>query len=153
MIRMLQLVGLATACFLGPLSAQETPRLRVDLNIPTLRVAVYEGDRLVRSYPVAVGQVGHETPEGTFTISRADWNPSWHPPAREWAKDARVTPPGPNNPMGRVKLFFAPLYYIHGTPDRESLGTRASHGCVRMLNEDAVALGTLLHDRATRSPS
>lgn len=131
----------------GGLPAQSAAGLRVDLNIPTLQIRVFEEDRLIRSYPVAVGQLGHDTPEGTFTISRAEWNPSWHPPAREWARDAKVTPPGPKNPMGRVKLFFAPLYYIHGTPERESLGTPASHGCVRMLNEDAIELATILHDR------
>jgi murein L,D-transpeptidase YcbB/YkuD len=50
--------------------------------------------------------------------------------------------------MGRVKLFFMPLYFIHGTPAGESIGTPASHGCVRMLNEDVIALARLLHQRA-----
>lgn len=131
-----------------PAGAQEAGRLAIDLNIPALRVTVREGGTVIRSYPVAVGQVGHETPLGTYTISHAEWNPWWRPPAREWARDAKPTPPGPDNPMGRVKLFFAPLYYLHGTPDEESLGTPASHGCVRMLNRDVVALATLVHDRA-----
>ncbi|HVH12682.1 MAG TPA: L,D-transpeptidase [Longimicrobium sp.] len=80
---------------------------------------------------------------------RAEWNPSWRPPEnREWARDAQFTPPGPNNPMGRVKLFFAPLYYIHGTPDSASIGQPASHGCVRMRNRDVIALARLLHEHA-----
>ena len=95
-----------------------------------------------------MGLVGHNTPTGEFTISRAEWNPWWRPPAREWAKNDKVTPPGPNNPMGRVKLFFAPYYFIHGTPDKENIGSPASHGCVRMLNTDVIALAKLLHAQA-----
>jgi hypothetical protein len=142
--------ALALLACAGPdaLAGQGAGRLRVDLNIPALRITVSEGDSVLRTYPVAVGQLGHDTPEGTFTISRAEWNPWWRPPAREWARGEKPTPPGPNNPMGRVKLFFAPLYYIHGTPDEASLGTPASHGCVRMLDRDVVELATLIHDRA-----
>lgn len=123
--------------------------LRIELNIPTLRIEVFDGGRLLKTYPVAVGQLGHDTPTGTFRISRAEWNPSWRPPQREWTRGKRYTPPGPDNPMGRVKMFFSPLYYIHGTPDEESLGTPASHGCVRMLNDDAIELATLLHEEAS----
>lgn len=122
--------------------------LRLDLNLPALRLTVYEGDRAIRSYPVAIGMRGHDTPTGTFDIDFAEWNPWWHPPAREWARDEKVTPPGPRNPMGRVKLFFEPLYFIHGTPERGSIGTPASHGCIRMLNSDVIALAKLIHERA-----
>lgn len=132
-----------------PAAAQQPDGgLRVELNIPTHRIEVFEGARLLKTYPVAVGQLGHDTPTGTFRISRAEWNPSWRPPQREWTRGTSYTPPGPDNPMGRVKMFFSPLYYIHGTPDEESLGTPASHGCVRMLNEDAIELATLLHEEA-----
>jgi murein L,D-transpeptidase YcbB/YkuD len=127
--------------------AQEKP-LRVDLNIPALRVTVWEGDEILRSYPVAVGMPGHDTPTGRFAISHAEWNPWWRPPERDWAKDDKVTPPGPNNPMGRVKLFFLPYYFFHGTPEAGSIGSPASHGCVRMRNQDAIALARFLHERA-----
>jgi murein L,D-transpeptidase YcbB/YkuD len=132
-----------------PAAAQENDRLVIDLNVPALRVTVRAGDTVLKTYPVAVGQVGHETPLGTYTISHAEWNPWWRPPASAWARGSKPTPPGPDNPMGRVKLFFAPLYYLHGTPDEESLGTPASHGCVRMLNDDVVELATLVNDRAS----
>ena len=134
----------------GDLMAQDAAtKLRIDLNIPALRIDVYEGRELVKRYPVAVGQLGHDTPEGSFTISRAEWNPWWRPPpGRDWTRGKKVTPPGPDNPMGCVKLFFAPLYYIHGTPDETSLGSPASHGCVRMLNKDVIELATLIHDHA-----
>jgi murein L,D-transpeptidase YcbB/YkuD len=129
-------------------AAAQAGALRLDLNIPALRLNVFEGDSLVRSYGVAVGMPGHDTPTGQFAISRAEWNPWWRPPEREWAKDDKVTPPGPNNPMGRVKLFFMPYYFIHGTPEANSIGSYASHGCVRMRNSDVIALARFLHERA-----
>jgi murein L,D-transpeptidase YcbB/YkuD len=126
----------------GPVSA-----LRIDINIPENRLRVYDGDSLLKVYRISVGLPGHDTPDGEFTIATAEWNPWWRPPPREWAKDDRITPPGPNNPMGRVKLFFAPLYYIHGSPHVRELGTAASHGCVRMMNSDVIELARLIHAR------
>jgi hypothetical protein len=52
-----------------------------------------------------------------------------------------------------VKLFFTNLYYIHGTPDEKSIGSAASHGCVRMRNADVIALARLLHERGAAAPS
>lgn len=138
----------ALALAAAPLHAQDAGELRLSLNIPELVLRVHDGDRVVKTYPVSPGLPGHDTPDGDFTVQRAEWNPWWRPPAREWAKDDRVTPPGPNNPMGRVKLFFAPYYYLHGTPHEKDLGTPASHGCVRMRNTDVIELATLLHQRA-----
>lgn len=127
--------------------AQQGP-LRLELNIPTSRLVVRQGDAVLRTYPVSVGMPGHDTPHGRFEISHAEWNPWWRPPEREWARGEKNTPPGPNNPMGRVKLFFQPLYFIHGTPDHENIGRPASHGCIRMLNKDVIALSRLLHERS-----
>lgn len=124
-------------------------QLRIDINIPANRLQVIDGDSVLRTYRVSVGLPGHDTPDGEFTIGRAEWNPSWRPPeGREWTRDAQFTPPGPNNPMGRVKLFFAPLYYIHGTPDSANIGRAASRGCIRMRNRDVIALARLLHQHA-----
>jgi murein L,D-transpeptidase YcbB/YkuD len=131
----------------APLAAQGGP-LRLDLNIPAQKLVVYEGDAVLRTYRVSTGMKGHDTPTGSFAIQRAEWNPWWRPPEREWAKDDKVTPPGPTNPMGRVKLFFMPYYFIHGSPAEKEIGTPASHGCVRMRNTDAIALARLLHARA-----
>lgn len=141
------LVALSLLVGVSPAWAQEA--LRIDLNIPALKLVVYEGDRVLETYPVAVGMPGYDTPTGTYTITHAEWNPWWYPPThREWARNERPTPPGPQNPMGRVKLFFLPMYFIHGTPAGESIGTPASRGCVRMLNSDVIALSRLIHSRA-----
>jgi murein L,D-transpeptidase YcbB/YkuD len=146
----MKLKSLAAALALTLAAASAAPaQLRLDINIPANRLRVLDGDSVLRTYRVSVGVAGHDTPDGAFTIERAEWNPSWRPPpGREWSRDAQFTPPGPNNPMGRVKLFFAPLYYIHGTSDTASIGQPASHGCVRMRNRDVIELARLLHQHA-----
>jgi len=119
------------------------------LNTAAYRLHVYENGERTHSYRVAVGKRGHRTPTGSYRISRVVWNPWWHPPNRPWARGKKPTPPGPRNPMGRAKLYFRNLYYIHGTPYRKSLGTPASHGCVRMANSDVIELARLVHEHAS----
>lgn len=116
------------------------PGLSLVLNLPAYRLDLWSGPSLVRSYPVAVGARRYRTPLGRFHVSSVEFNPWWYPPASPWARDERVTPPGPANPMGRAKLNFQGLYYLHGTPQSASLGSAASHGCVRMDNGDVLDL-------------
>jgi murein L,D-transpeptidase YcbB/YkuD len=121
----------------------------LDLNLPAFRLDVFEGGRRVREIRVAVGTPDHPTPVGDFEIMRVVWNPWWYPPPFEWAENEKVTPPGPDNPTGRVKLFFGYYLFLHGTPLEESLGRAASHGCVRMSNADAIVLARLVHAEAS----
>jgi murein L,D-transpeptidase YcbB/YkuD len=123
--------------------------LRLVLNVPAHRLYVFENGRNTRVYKVSVGMVGHQTPAGTYQISQSIWNPWWHPPASPWAEGRKPEPPGENNPMGRVKLNFAPLLYIHGTNDRVALGDPASHGCVRLMNDDLIELTRTVQKYAT----
>jgi murein L,D-transpeptidase YcbB/YkuD len=116
------------------------------LNIPAYRLDVYEGGIRTRSFRVAVGARKYPTPTGRFEVGRITWNPWWIPPKSEWARRERVTPPGPSNPLGKVKLQFRDEYYLHGTPLEESLGRAASHGCVRLANADAIELARLVQD-------
>lgn len=127
------------------------PSVRLVLNIPAYRLDVLRDEVIVRSFPVAVGMPRYPTPTGEFTIDRIVWNPWWYPPDREWARGERITPPGPSNPMGRVKLLMEGPYYLHGSPYRNSMGTAASHGCVRMLDESAIELARLVQE-ATGAP-
>lgn len=124
--------------------AMVQPPTRVVVNIPAFRLDVYVGDSLVRSFPVAVGMQSFHTPRGDYAISSIEWNPWWNPPNSSWAAKQRPMPPGPNNPMGRVKLNFRPLYFLHGTPLEHSIGSAASHGCVRLRNADALALAEVV---------
>jgi len=114
------------------------------VNIPAYTLDVLRGDTLVRRFRVAVGLRKDPTPVGTFAITEITWNPWWHPPNSDWAKKDTIMPPGPRNPMGRVKLLIGGLYYVHGTPLAASIGHAASHGCMRMRQSDALALAALI---------
>jgi lipoprotein-anchoring transpeptidase ErfK/SrfK len=111
----------------------------------------------LKTYDVAVGTNKKPTPLGTFSIRHIVWNPAWHPPNEKWAKGKKPAQPGdPKNPMKVVKIFFSdPDYYIHGTDDEDSLGGAASHGCIRMAENDVAELartvmenGGVVHDDA-----
>lgn len=123
--------------------------LRLVVNLPAYRLDVYENGSLLKTYPVAIGEPKYKTPPGAYSIKHADWNPWWRPPPSPWARGASPVPPGPSNPMGRVKLYFDDLLYIHGTPKAYSLGSAASHGCLRMANEDVIELAQLVHSYGT----
>ena len=115
-------------------------RLEVSLSARELRVV--EHGATITTYGVAVGRPKHPTPTGTFRTGDIVWNPSWTPPPTNWAANKTYQPPdAAANPMQAVKIYFqAPYYYIHGTNSPGSIGEAASHGCIRMVPEDASAL-------------
>lgn len=125
--------------------AEEPVPLRFVLNVPAHRLYVYEQGEHTKTYRVSVGMRGNQTPAGNYSIRSLIWNPWWHPPNSEWARGRKPEPPAANNPMGRVKLHFAPLLYIHGTVERSLLGDPASRGCVRMTNDDLIELTRMVH--------
>nr|WP_240978851.1 L,D-transpeptidase [Longimicrobium terrae] len=122
-----------------------TPGVEVVINIPSGRLELFDGGSLVKSYPVSVGSARYPTPRGEFKLSRVVWNPWWHPPESEWARNRKPTPPGNSNPMGRAKLHLDDLIYIHGTTAEGRLGAPASHGCIRMSNADVIDLAQRVH--------
>jgi murein L,D-transpeptidase YcbB/YkuD len=127
------------------------PPLRIVVNIPAFRLDVYVADSVTRTMSIAPGMPGFRTPRGEFAISSVEWNPWWIPPDRPWAAKEKPMRPGPANPMGRVKLNFRPLYFLHGSPFERSIGTAASHGCIRLKNADAIELARLVHRYGTSS--
>jgi lipoprotein-anchoring transpeptidase ErfK/SrfK len=126
--------------------AESVTGLTLEVSLAERVLTVRSGEEVLATYDVAVGKDTHATPTGTFHIRRVIWNPSWTPPNAPWARGKKPKKPGdPNNPMGRVKIFFAePDYFIHGTNQEESIGSAASHGCIRMRNDDAIALAKLV---------
>jgi len=103
---------------------------------------VLGGGQAIR-YKIAVGMPGKEW-AGQTTIGRMEVDPIWGPPAevkRDKPELPDLIPPGPHNPLGpRAMLLSGTEYAIHGTNRRDSIGTRASYGCIRMYNEDVVEL-------------
>jgi lipoprotein-anchoring transpeptidase ErfK/SrfK len=103
------------------------------------KLTLYDGQRAVRTFPIATGQASYPTPVGTFSVATKQRDPWWYPPPdSDWAEGKEAIPPGPGNPLGtRWMGLTAPLVGIHGTPDAASIGYSASHGCIRMLISDA----------------
>jgi len=114
--------------------------LTLDRGTFTLRL--WKHLKLAKSYTVAVGQEGLETPEGLYEIQVKEENPSWHVPDSAWAGElaGQVIPPGPADPIKARWMGIFEGAGIHGTEELESLGTAASHGCVRMSIPDVEEL-------------
>jgi L,D-transpeptidase catalytic domain/Putative peptidoglycan binding domain len=98
--------------------------------------------RLAKVYPISVGRIGYDTPTGLYNVRNKAVNPSWFVPNKPWAGKlaGKVIPPGPDNP---IKARWMGIYNgagIHGTDAADSIGQRASHGCIRMLIPDVVEL-------------
>jgi lipoprotein-anchoring transpeptidase ErfK/SrfK len=111
------------------------------------RLYLYEGFRVARTYPVATAAAGYETPPGSWTVVNKQENPTWTNPAPDtWGAGLPASiPPGPGNPLGTRALYLnAPGIRIHGTYDVASVGTNASHGCIRMFMADIEALYPLV---------
>lgn len=127
--------------------------LRLRLNIPAFRMEVWRDSAMVHSFGVAVGTTKYRTPVGEFMVDRVVWNPWWIPPRSWWARREKVTPPGADNPMGPVKLLLGGEYYVHGTPFPGSIGSAASHGCMRMRRDDVIALARIVQAHSGLAPS
>jgi len=121
--------------------AQKYPvYLTIDRGAFQLRL--WKNLNLVKTYTIAVGMQGLETPAGTYTIDDKQVNPSWHVPDSAWAGSlaGQVIPPGPEDPLKARWMGFYNGAGIHGTDEVSSLGTAASHGCIRMAIPDVIEL-------------
>ncbi len=107
------------------------------------KISLFKNLKRVTTYPIAVGQAGLETPAGLYEIQNKAVNPAWHVPNSAWAGSlaGQVIPGGaPNNPIVARWLGVYDGVGVHGTTARGSIGTNASHGCIRMLVEDVEKL-------------
>jgi hypothetical protein len=132
-------------------SGRDSSALTLDLNLPAFRLELRDSGRVIRNIRVAVGRPSFPTPIGRYTVDYLIWNPSWTPPNKPWARNERPQSPGPDNWMGRVKMHVVDLVFLHGSPFTNSFGTAASHACVRMANNEAIALARTLSVRAGAS--
>jgi len=115
--------------------------LIADRSALTLRL--YKQFKLVKTYGIAAGQPAYPTPAGQFTIANKAVNPAWSVPTSGWAGSlgGQVIPGGaPNNPLKARWLGITDGVGIHGTDADGSIGTNASHGCLRMRIGDVVEL-------------
>lgn len=106
------------------------------------RLHLYDGGKLVRSYPIGIGKIATQTPVGNYRIINKVPYPYSYPG-------------GPLSPYGTYWMGLSrPGYGIHGTNRPSSIGKRVSKGCVRMYNRDVedlarrVSIGTPVSIRA-----
>ncbi len=112
------------------------------LNIPELRLYFLKPEEgTVQTYPVGIGDEGWETPVGNYSILSKRENPTWYiPPSLQAKYGATTMPPGPDNPLGKFMMKFAPMYGIHGTHMPWGVGMLVSHGCIRTYPEHIAVL-------------
>jgi lipoprotein-anchoring transpeptidase ErfK/SrfK len=107
------------------------------------RLRYFRDLKLAKTYKIAVGQVGLETPAGLYHVQSKAENPAWHVPDSDWAGDlaGKVIPGGrADNPLKARWLGIYNGAGIHGTDAINSLGSAASHGCIRMAIPDVEEL-------------
>lgn len=105
-------------------------------------LTLYENLKESRQYTVAIGAAGFDTPTGEYTIQNKQVDPTWSVPDSDWAGSlaGSTVPPGPSNPLKARWMGIYDGAGIHGTDDVGSLGSAASHGCVRMAVPDVIEL-------------
>lgn len=110
------------------------------------KLYLYKGVKLEKIYRVAVGTARYPTPKGNFEIVEKRYRPTWRNPGSGWATGMPASiPPGPGNPLGtRAMNLNADGIRIHGTSNTGSIGSAASHGCMRMLRHDVEELFDLV---------
>jgi len=133
-------------------SVPESTRVQrnVLVSIPDRKLAVLEDGKVIRTFPVAVGAVVSPSPVGKFEIINRITNPTYY-------HEGVVVPPGANNPVGPRWVGLSQKGYgIHGTNAPRSIGKAASHGCIRLNNNDIkeffllVEVGDTVEIRAER---
>jgi lipoprotein-anchoring transpeptidase ErfK/SrfK len=123
--------------FVAPKVLESSFKMAIVVSIRQCRVRLYDGTKLVKTYACAPGQPAWPTPTGNFVIATKQADAPWHNPHDAWSAGMPdVIPGGPGNPMGDRKIGINyPGVFLHGIPPGEyhTIGTRASHGCMRMM--------------------
>jgi len=120
------------------------PRKGIVINLAEMRMYYYPGNGVVKTYPIGIGKVGKTIPLAMTRITHKTINPKWTPPQdiREYNQQQGVELPevmgaGPDNPLGPYAIYLGvPTYLIHSTIFPDSVGRRASFGCIRMNEHD-----------------
>lgn len=114
------------------------------INLPEMRMYYYTENGTVKTYPIGIGRVGKTIPLTRTTVIKKAKNPVWIPPEdirafneQQGVVLPRIMPAGPDNPLGPLAIYLKlPTYLIHSTIFPDSVGTRASFGCIRMHEAD-----------------
>lgn len=115
----------------------------ITIDRANFKLRLFKHLKFARSYQVAVGQPAYPTPSGLFSISNKQIDPVWSVPNSPWAGElggTTVAGGSAANPLKARWMGITDGIGIHGTGDDWSIGSRASHGCIRMHVWDVKAL-------------
>jgi lipoprotein-anchoring transpeptidase ErfK/SrfK len=118
-------------------------RTVVTIDRANFKLRLFKNLKRSRTYGIAVGAPGYETPTGRFSIINKAVNPAWTAPDEPWAGAYRnevVEGGSAENPLKARWLGVVGGVGIHGTAAEYSIGTAASHGCIRMRVADVIDL-------------
>jgi lipoprotein-anchoring transpeptidase ErfK/SrfK len=129
-------------------SQAKVAKVVVDKSARTVRALDGDG-KLISFYPASVGSADRPAPSGTLPIRSVAQNPTYTYSPKLKFKGVKATKPftiapGPNNPVGNTWIDLGDGYGIHGTPEPQNISKTESHGCVRLTNWDAQALGKMV---------
>jgi lipoprotein-anchoring transpeptidase ErfK/SrfK len=136
-----RLTKIRAAVNTNDLAKQHGTIITIQKSTRTLRL--FKSLKISRRYSVAIGQPAYPTPVGLFSIQNKQVNPVWSVPNSPWAGElAGTTVQGGTaaNPLKARWMGIVNGVGIHGTGDDASIGTAASHGCLRMHVRDVIAL-------------
>jgi len=121
-----------------PAEPKRAPTTGVLISKTEMAVYRFEGGALANVWPCAIGKPESPTPAGDYEVTVTLEDPTWY-----W--QGKAIPPGPENGLGKWFIGINKKGYgVHGTNEPASIGTAASHGCVRMYNEDVSELVTVV---------
>ncbi len=121
-----------------PPSFDEPPVDGVYVDQSEKAVYFFRDGVLINIWPCATGKAESPTPNGRFEVTVTLEKPTWY-----W--QGKAIPPGPENGLGDWFIGINKKGYgLHGTNEPPSIGTAASHGCIRMYNDDAGELVNLV---------
>lgn len=125
------------------------PNNAIVVTLQEFRLDLYKGSVLVKHYPVGVGALSFPTPPGAYYVRSKAVNPTWRNPNSGWSRAMPAyIPPGPRNPLGtRALRLDRGALVIHGTPQPWTIGSRSSHGCIRMRRENVEELFELVPEQ------
>ncbi len=144
----------AAARAIAPKLTSVTPRIQtkelgkayptvITIDRDNFRLRLFKRLKIVKRYGVAVGMPEYPTPTGLFGIQTKQVNPTWTAPNSPWAGEMagqQVAGGAPDNPLRARWMGVSGSVGIHGTGQPWSIGTRASHGCIRMTESDVIDL-------------
>jgi L,D-transpeptidase ErfK/SrfK len=123
---------------IAAVEASGESRRRIVISIPDRKLLLIEGNQVLKMYDVAVGKPSTPSPQGEFQVINRIPHPTWYGPGT-------IVGPGRDNPLGtRWMGLSVKGYGIHGTNAPNSIGKAASHGCIRMRQQDLEDLFELI---------